>query len=247
MFKLEFHRKIHTVLSSLNADFFTACSAYFGGGTLVSLKHGEYRLSKDIDFICPLGSGYRLLRQEVAERGYNAVFINFQHISLPREIQANQYGVRFLLFVSDTPVKFEIIAEGRIQLGTPEYPSWSPVACLNEADCFAEKLLSNSDRWLDTSVESRDLIDLAVQRLASPIPQAAIDKAENAYPVIEPLKRAIRNFQAKPDYRERCFRALSIDTPSHIIDGLDLLASDFGIEPTVRTFSETRWELFSDE
>jgi hypothetical protein len=30
-----------------------------------------------------------------------------------------------------------------------------------------------------------------MQRLNSPIPQAAIEKAESAYPVIEPLKKAI--------------------------------------------------------
>jgi len=56
------------------------------------------------------------------------------------------------------------------------------------------KLLANADRWIDSSVESRDLIDLAVQRLKSPLPQEAIDKAEAAYDVVESLKKAILNF-----------------------------------------------------
>ncbi|GAX35637.1 nucleotidyl transferase AbiEii/AbiGii toxin family protein [Nodularia sp. NIES-3585] len=74
MFEKEFHHKILKVLSQLKANFFLECGAYFGGGTLVSLTHGEYRLSKDIDFLCSAGTGYRLLRQKIAEDQYNALF-----------------------------------------------------------------------------------------------------------------------------------------------------------------------------
>ena len=49
MFKREIHQKILTVLSHLNVEFLQECRAYFGGGTLVSMEHGEYRLSQDID------------------------------------------------------------------------------------------------------------------------------------------------------------------------------------------------------
>ena len=240
MFNREFHQKIITVLNNLNANFLADCHAYFGGGTLVSLRHGEHRLSKDIDFMCPIGQGYRQLRQGIFERGYDAIFVKFDNIVLPREIQSNQYGVRFPVIVDETPIKFEIVAEGYIQFESPDYPSWSPVPCLNETDSLAEKLLANADRWLDHRKDSRDLIDLAVQRLASPIPAIAIAKAENAYPVIEPLKRAILNFQQKPDYREECFKNLMVNAPEKIIYGLDLLASDFGIEATTRRFSESR-------
>ncbi|HEY9849465.1 MAG TPA: nucleotidyl transferase AbiEii/AbiGii toxin family protein [Leptolyngbyaceae cyanobacterium] len=243
MFFQNFHQKIMAVLNQLDANFLQECKAYFGGGTFVSLNHGEYRLSKDIYFLCSSGEGYRLLRQQIADRGYNAIFRSCDRIRLTGEIQANQYGVRFPIFVEDTLIKFEIVREGRIQLGEPDYPSWCPVPCLNIIDSFAEKLLANSDRWLDSSVESRDLIDLAVQRLTSPIPQAAIDKAEAAYPVVEPLKKAILNFQEKPDYRDRCFSALRIVEPSVIIDGIDLLTGDFGLEKTVRTWKETRDKL----
>ncbi|BAY00823.1 nucleotidyl transferase AbiEii/AbiGii toxin family protein [Anabaena sp. CCAP 1446/1C] len=130
--------------------------------------------------------------------------------------------------------------EGRIELGEADYPSWSPVPCLNQIDSFAEKLLANSDRWNDSSVESRDLIDLAIQRLNSPIPQAAIEKAESAYPVIEPLKKAISFFQNHPNYRDKCFTALGIAEPSKIIDGIDLMAADFNLNKTHRTFSESQ-------
>ncbi len=238
MFNLEFHQKILMVLRNLNSDFFQSNRIYFGGGTLISLKHGEYRLSKDIDFLCPVGDSYRLLRQAVAERGYDALFTSQMGINLSRELQTNRYGVRFAVVVEQVPIRFEIVAEERIALGEPDYPAWSPVPCLNETDTFAEKLLANSDRWADTSVESRDLIDLSMLRLTASVPQEAINKAENAYSVVEPLRRAISNFQAKPEYRERCFQALGVQAPERVINGLDLLAEDFKIEPTERTFNE---------
>ena len=244
MFEREFHQKILIVLNQLNANFLLECGAYFGGGTLVSLNHGEYRLSKDIDFLCYTGTGYRLLRQKIAENQYNALFNTQNNLNLPGEIKADQYGVRFAIVVDETLIKFEIIMEGRIELGEADYPSWSPVPCLNQIDSFAEKLLANSDRWNDSSVESRDLIDLAMQRLNSPIPQAAIEKAESAYPVIEPLKKAISFFQNHPNYRDKCFTALRIAEPSKIIDGIDLMAADFNLKKTPRTFSESQqdWE-----
>lgn len=255
MFNQEFHQKILKVLQNVDSDFFQTCQIYFGGGTLISLSHKEYRLSKDIDevqagsavsrrstldFLCPVGDSYRLLRQAVGERGYDALFSTRTDIDLPGELQTNRYGVRFSVVVERVPIKFEIVAQERITLGNPDYPDWSPVPCLNETDIFAEKLLANSDRWADTSVESRDLIDLSMLRLAAPIPQQAIDKAENAYPVVDPLKRAIHNFQAQPEYRERCFQALGIQAPEQVIDGLDLLATHFNIAPTERTFKESK-------
>lgn len=242
MFKRDLHKKILTVLSNLNADFLHECRAYFGGGTLVSLQHGEYRLSKDIDFMCPMDDGYRLLRQQVASRGYDVIFATRNRILLPNEIQANQYGIRFPVIVDETTIKLEIVSEGRIQLGEPDYPIWSSVPCLNQIDSFAEKLLANADRWSSELVSSRDLIDLAMQRLAAPIPQEAIDKAESAYQVIEPLRRAIQYFQEHPEYRDKCYTALSIEAPDKVINGIDLLASDLGMEATVRTFKEVKYD-----
>lgn len=179
MFEREFHQKIYNVLSHLDAPFLANCRAYFGGGTLVSLKHGEYRLSQDIDFMCPVCLGYRQLRQGIIDRGYRAIFAKFDNISLPREIQANQYGIMFPVIIDAIQIKFEIVVEGYIQFTNPDYPSWLPVACLSNTDSFAEKLLANADRWADRRKDSRDIIDLSMQRLASPIPSEAIAKAEN--------------------------------------------------------------------
>ncbi|MCU0541374.1 MAG: nucleotidyl transferase AbiEii/AbiGii toxin family protein [Oscillatoriaceae cyanobacterium Prado104] len=238
MFKREIHQKILTVLGHLNVEFLEECRAYFGCGTLVSMDNGEYPLSQDIDFICPMDSGYRHLRRQVAEKGYDTIFSSRDNLVLPNEIQANQYGIRFPVIVGGTAIKFEIVCEGRIEFGEPSYPNWSPVPCLNQIDIFAEKLLANADRWPSDRVNSRDLIDLAILRLATPIPQEAIDKAEAAYQVMEPLDRAIKYFQDRPDYREKCYDILSITDPDRVIDGIDLLAQDLGGEQTLRTLSE---------
>ena len=239
MFKREIHQKILTVLSHLNVEFLQECRAYFGGGTLVSMEHGEYRLSQDINFMCPMDGGYSLLRRKVAAADYDAIFATRERIFIPNDIQSNQYGIRFPVIVDGSTIKFEMVCEGRIQFGEPNYPNWSPVPCLNQIDIIAEKLLANADRWPSDRVNSRDLIDLAIQRLASPIPQQAIDKAEAAYQVMEPLNRAIEYFQERPDYREKCYDILSIAQPDRVINGIDLLAQDLGREITVRTFSET--------
>jgi hypothetical protein len=238
MFQTEHHQRILQILQRLNADVLHICNAYFGGGTLLVLDNGEYRESRDIDFICPFGEGYRNLRNRVAQQAHNALFIRTDRLTFPREIQANQYGIRTIVAFDNAPIKFEIVAEGRIVLDPPSYPQWSPVPCLSQNDRITEKLLANADRWNDDSVEARDLIDLALLRLAHEFPEAAIAKAETAYAVQGALEKATQRFQAKSDYRDRCYRSLKIDRPDRIIDGLDLIAQDFGLPLTERTFQE---------
>jgi hypothetical protein len=236
----ELHQKILTILECLDAEILTQGAAYFGGGTLLTLDFHEYRWSKDIDFISSVGTqGYKYLRTVVFEDGHEALFRDLSKIQIGRST-TDQYGIRMIVFVDNVPIKTEIIAETRFQLDPPRYPQWSPVPCLSLNDCFTSKLLSNSDRYMDDSVEARDLIDLAILRLQSPIPQISINKAENAYEVMRPLKKAIERFQLRPNYREKCFIGLQIDPVEipKIIDGIDLLAEDFGLSPTERLFQE---------
>ena len=245
VFTQDQHQKILAILGQLKGSFLRDCQVYFGGGTLLALLYDEYRLSQDIDFLCSSQAGYQQLRNALFKQQYRALFEDPAQLDLPREIQANQYGIRFPVVMAGSTIRFEIISEGRITLAPPEQPPWCPVACLSAVDRIAEKLLANSDRWPDRSVFSRDLIDLAVVRLHQPIPTTALTKAEAAYGVIEPLKQAIAAFQQGPDYRDRCYDALSITAPPRIIDGLDQLASDFGLDPTHRSYRE-RSEQSSD-
>jgi predicted nucleotidyltransferase component of viral defense system len=242
MFDLEHHQKILLILESLDASIFDEAGAAFGGGTLITLLNGEYRWSKDVDFICPVGPGYRRLREIVANAYHkpSVFFAKTERLDFPRELKADQYGVRFLVLVDGSPIKFEIVAEARIKLEPFSYYPWASIPCLSFDDQCTEKLLANADRWLDPSIESRDIIDLAMLRQKSIISQEAYDKAENAYPTLEPLKKAIKNFQTKADYREKCFQALQVKSRSRVVDGIDLLATDFGMEKTEREISEER-------
>lgn len=246
-FKLDRHTKVLTILESLDAEVLRKGSAYFGGGTLLTLDFEEYRWSKDVDFISPVSeAGYKYLRTLVFDGGYEALFKDLSRIQIGRGI-TNQYGIRMTVIVDNIPIKTEIIAEARFQLDPPRYPKWSPVACLSLNDCFTSKLLSNCDRYMDDSVEARDLIDLAILRLQSSIPQQSIEKAEKAYEVMRPLKSAIARFQERPDYRQQCFLSLQIDKVQipRIIDGVDFLANDLGLAITDRLFKEQH-DIFTD-
>jgi hypothetical protein len=122
MFEHAYHDKIFHVLKRLDASIFHEIGACFGGGTLVTLLHGEYRLSKGVDFICLVGRGYYRLRELVAKAGFkpSLFFGDTDSLVFPRETRADQYGVRFLVESFGVPIKFEIIAEARIMLDSPE-------------------------------------------------------------------------------------------------------------------------------
>lgn len=240
-FQYPLHNQILQILEAVNHDFFQDCSIFFGGGTMLALEYGEYRLSRDIDFLCPYGDAFSRLRRSVFNHGYEALFhLDKCHgISFPRDMRTDRDGVRFAVQAGETILKFEIVAEGRITFEPPVQPTWSPVSCLSLIDQIAEKLLAVGDRWADTSVNSRDLIDLAILKQKTTFPDAALVKAENAYPTIEPLKRAILAFQAKPDYRLNCYERLHVGSPAVVIDGLDLLAAQFNLQPCERRDIET--------
>jgi hypothetical protein len=244
-FEIGHHQLIHRVLENLNCEFLSECRAYFGGGTLISLDLGEYRTSKDVDFICALGSDYRKLRNEISDRNPRILLKDNSDLEIAR-FTADGYGIRMAIVVEGIPIKTEIIAEARFELDLPRQPNWSPVECLSITDCFASKLLANADRYADPSVHSRDLIDLAFLRNDRPIPPLAIEKAEAAYRVISPLKAALTKFQADADLRFHCYENLKISETfrSKLIDGIDLLAIELGLDKTIRTIGESGDEIF---
>ncbi|MFT6906333.1 MAG: hypothetical protein ACJAS1_002999 [Oleiphilaceae bacterium] len=229
MFNHPHHQKIHLILDSLNPSLFLEVGAFFGGGTLITLLHDEYRWSKDVDFMCPVGPGYRRLREIVGEHNCKPkmFFQKTKSLEFPRDLITNQYGIRFLVIADKQPIKFEIVAEARINLDPPDSFEWTQLPCLSKIDRYAEKLLANADRWIDESIESRDLIDLAILRLNSEIPKLAIEKAESAYPVMNPLNRALQKFQGSKAYQNKCFTALQIENPKRVLEGIKLLAADY--------------------
>ncbi|RYB92866.1 nucleotidyl transferase AbiEii/AbiGii toxin family protein [Ciceribacter ferrooxidans] len=173
------HENIAELLRSANRDLLMGSRCFFGGGTAIVLKNGEYRQSLDLDFLCADTDGYRKLRNALQEQGIGAIFpVEAKPL---REIQADGYGIRTLLEYKGQRIRFEIVREARIELNGDIDPVLL-VPVLSVEDMFAEKLLANSDRCFDRAVCYRDAIDLG--RLVEAhhhIPAAAVEKAERAY------------------------------------------------------------------
>ncbi|MFD2262957.1 nucleotidyl transferase AbiEii/AbiGii toxin family protein [Lacibacterium aquatile] len=160
-------------------DYLIQQKCWFGGGTAIVLKLGEYRRSLNVDFLCADIDGYRELRSAAVKHGAAAFFDG--PIEQLREFKADQYGIRAMLSFRGQPIKFEVIRESRIEIEGTFDPQLG-VPTLVAEDMYAERLLANADRCFDLSVAYRDAVDLGmlIAELGS-IPEASIHKAEKAY------------------------------------------------------------------
>jgi len=228
MFVRDVHRTVLAVLQMLRADVLRRCHFLFGGGTRIVLDLGEYRVSKDIDFLCSDPQGYADLRFEASRHGYPALFTTegIDQLQFPREMRIDQYGIRFTVMSGGSTVGIELIREARIELDPGVRPPWSPVDCLSLPDCYAEKLLANSDRWADRQILSRDLIDLAALRAhCGPVPEAAWRKVEAAYRSAAEvdLLKALDLLRGDASHRQRAFQGLEVGDPGDLLKGMELL------------------------
>lgn len=179
-FRRASHQIVAQVLRALDARLLLNAECYFGGGTQLALTYGEYRESRDIDFLCSSRAGFRQLRECVAQESLGAIV---RHpLQLAREVRADREGIRTFFAVGDTRVKFEILLEGRMDLrGALDQKLEVPVLSLDVA--VAEKFLANTDRGLDASTLGRDLIDLAflAANLGKQALQPGLQSAEEVY------------------------------------------------------------------
>jgi hypothetical protein len=173
------HENLVAALRLADIDSFAKNKCWFGGGTAIVLKYGEYRISLDVDFLCSDANGYRELRNAAVRFGNEAFFP--PPIEPLREFQTDQYGLRTALRFNGQPIKFEIVREGRIDL-SGAFDDDLGLPTLSTVDMFAEKLLANSDRCQDRAVAYRDAFDLGMLILNhSSVPDEALAKAEAAY------------------------------------------------------------------
>lgn len=209
MFERPHHQRIATILRSMNSDLLMRAKCYFGGGTAIALKLGEYRESIDIDFLCSDREGYRLLRNAITPPTLGAVLRKpVKHL---RDVRTQRDKISTFLEVDDLPIRVELILEGRIEISGSLDPDLA-VPVLQRDDMYAEKLLANADRALDRSQMSRDLIDLAMMIDAwGPIPAAALDKAEAAYgkSVPDAFERGLTLLRDSR-YREESLQAMNM-------------------------------------
>lgn len=180
MYSRPHHQRIQTVLESLDAERLLKHQCLFGGGTAIVLAHGEYRESVDIDFVVSSVDGYRELRGLVNAEGVTALMT--RPLPLRREVRIDQYGVRCAFEVDGVAIKFEVVFEGRVALADPlPEQRIDGVWTLTREDQVATKLMANSDRWADSSVWSRDIIDLAMLTGGGAAEPAGVAKAMRAY------------------------------------------------------------------
>lgn len=221
-FKRPHHQSIALVLYALEGQLLRENACFFGGGTAITLRFGEYRESIDIDFLVSDISCYRNLRQLLTSTdGVNAIarrgVLPFEQI---REVRADQYGIRTMLAVAGKPVKFEIVLEGRILLTEPgTEDTVCGITTLAPLDMVTSKLLANSDRWADDGVFNRDLIDLAMMSPSLQLLNRAVSKAEGAYgkAVLNDLAAAIQRAQLREGWLERCMEAMSMSMPKALL------------------------------
>jgi hypothetical protein len=210
----------------MNAGFLRDAECYFGGGTRIVLELGEYRESKDIDFLCASLRGYRMLREAIRPASLGPVAGG--RVKLAREVRADQYGVRTFLAVGNGTLKFEIVREARIGLSGGTVARL-PVDCLDHRHCFAEKFLANADRGLDAATLSRDIVDLAFMlegwKMADA--EAGLALAESAYGAsVRNSVAAVREkVRSDRSYRNRCVEGLGIADTKTLSSGLNALAA----------------------
>ena len=189
----------------------------------MALRFGEYRESVDIDFLVSNLDGYRALRQLVTGPAGLASLAReggAPMLRMLREVRADQYGIRTVVGTQYAAIKFEIVLEARIQLQAPGAgDEICGVHTLAPVDMAASKLLANSDRWLDDSVNCRDLIDLAMMQPPRALMAQAIAKAQVAYgdAIERDLRRAVERMGAQPELLGKCMRALAMTVPKALV------------------------------
>jgi hypothetical protein len=223
-FRRSSHQIVAQVLRALDGGWLLSSECYFGGGTQLALTYGEYRESRDIDFLCSSRAGFRKLRECVTQDSLGAIVR--QPLQLAREVRADREGIRTFFVVGDTRVKFQILLEGRLDLsGALDQKLGIPV--LSTDDAIAEKFLANTDRGLDDSTLGRDIIDLAflAASLGKDALHPGLQRAEQVYgaAVRRYLDLSLTAFQTNRTRSSAWIESLRISDTGTLRKGLRML------------------------
>ncbi len=225
------HVAVDKALAAMDSGFLGRAKCFFGGGTRVVLELKEYRESADIDFLCSDREGYRALRSTITNVSLGKIAA--RPISLAREIIADMYGIRTVFAIDGQFIKFEIVNEARIDLSGAVVKALH-VPCLDQPCCFAEKILANDDRWIDESVLSRDIIDLAYMIESwGPEPFGeGMHKAQEAYGdvVLKSVRAAAQRLIDDKTYYKKCVDGLRLVQIAVLTSGLKRLASKYEVK-----------------
>ena len=211
-------------MSKLDSTFLRKAHCYFGDGTFAALLMDEFRESRDIDFLCSDREGFRLLRETVRSSSLGEIVK--EPLQFAREIRSDRDGIRTFIEIDDVRIKFEIIQEARIDL-SGKIDALLGIPVLDIDKLCAEKLLANTDRGLDESTRSRDLIDLAflVVRYGDDVVQPALEIAEHAYgnSIVRYMKLVLEKLAPSSGYYRQCVKDLGITDTKTLRRGLKVL------------------------
>lgn len=229
------HQSICKLLSHMDDELLAQTGCLFGGGTAISLMLSEFRTSVDVDFLCSDTAGYAKLRERIYDQGVAGLFKTGMAPAQLREARLDRDGIRTILVMDETPIKFEIVLEGRILLdvNTGQEGKLLPVPALSRTSLFAEKLLANADRGMDKLSLSKDIIDLMVMESAWGEDPNARLIAESAYgeTIARSYERSIDLLARDAAHRELCFREIELgDNARSLIMGR-LFPSEYPVPP----------------
>jgi hypothetical protein len=194
---------------------------FFGGGTAIALRYGEFRESVDIDFLISDIGLYGKVRNDIRDHhDLSPLLLPGKTLELIRDLRTDQYGIRTVIGIGEAKIKLEIISEGRISFDLPEPKEFiDGIPSLTRLDSIASKILVNSDRYADDSVYSRDLIDLAMMKPTKKELHLAMEKAKKAYgdSIQRDLVRSIDYLFQREKRLDKCTDYLKIDLPVSVI------------------------------
>lgn len=221
MFERAHHQRIAALLRRFDAAVLSAHACWFGGGTAIALRYGEYRESRDVDFLVSDADAYRRLRGLVSAGGLDALLpASAPRLDLAREPRIDADGIRTWVRQDGVELKFEIIREARIPFDVPgQGDEVCGLASLTPCDLAASKLLANVDRGLDDSTFNRDLIDLAMMRAGAPLLRDALSKAATAYGDGEIRRHVSLGAERlrRPRWVKTCLATMAMTQPPAVI------------------------------
>lgn len=231
MFDRPHHQKIAKLLSLLDPEVMARTDCAFAGGTYISMSLGEFRPSDDLDIICMSPRGYAELRALLTE---NPSALFREPMAFRRELRMDPYRFHGFLDVDGSPVKLEVFVEHRISVSAVHDPKVG-LPCLSIPDLYAEKLLACTDRVLDKSTNSRDIIYLAMMiRNWGPIPAESMKKAVDVYrdPVVSSFRKGL-GLLLDPAYMHKALSDLDMDLSlsGEITSTLEQAAVEIGRAP----------------
>lgn len=222
------HRTIVKALRAFDAAFLDRAQCYFGGGTYLSLTLGEYRVSRDIDFLCASQPGFRALRETISHDSLGDVLR--EPLPLAREVRADRDGVRTFLELDGERIKLVFLRESRIALAG-SIDARLGVPALTAEHCVAEKLLANADRGLGSATHAHDLVDLAfiAAHFGKRVVTSGLVLAEQAYgtAVRRYLLQTLDSLKTDRARANACIKTLEIDDVATLRKGLRALESIF--------------------